>query len=261
MLHEYFFLSRSMFQAARSTRNSSLAARLAGESIELAIKALIVLVGKEPSNTHKIGDCLSEIPELQSLMADLWGKDFDFMIQMVDEDVNTPQMRYGAAGSYIDKKTKLIAAATAEEPTIWTDWTSKLYQELMWSLHEAIWENYPERDTEVVKKLNFRPIYKSELHSKVAYPNRSKSFMGMVLQPEINGIETEFSAFIPIERISSTGKQDYFVRVRISKETAVDQQVIDAPTGLTLKGFRWIGRPIEGVRLKLYEARSRIQPL
>ena len=131
-LHEYFFLSRSMFQAARTTRNSSLAARLTGESIELAIKALIVLVGKEPSNTHKIGDCLSEIPELKSLMADLWGKEFDFMIQMVDEDINTPQMRYGAAGSHIDNKTKLIAAATAQEATTWTGWISELYEELMW---------------------------------------------------------------------------------------------------------------------------------
>ena len=104
-LHEYFFLSRSMFQAARSTRNSSLAARLTGESIELAIKALMVLAGREPQSTHRIGDCLDEIPELKGMMADLWGKDLDFMIQMVDEDINTSQMRYGAAGSYVDKKT------------------------------------------------------------------------------------------------------------------------------------------------------------
>ena len=261
-LHEYFFQSRSMFQAARSTSNSSLAARLTGESIELAIKALLVLAGKEPSG-HRIGDCLDEIPELKGLMANLWGRDFDFMVQMVDEDINTSQMRYGAAGSYVDKKTQLIAAAAAKKARTWTDEISELYEELMSSLGAGIWENYPEEDTEkekAAKRIRMYPIFNNESPGKGAYPDFPKSLYGFVLQPTVNDIETEYFAIIPIDRLPSRGSENYWVRVRIDKETAVDQQVITTRTGLKLPSLRWIGRPVDGVKLSLYEARSRIQP-
>ena len=147
-LHEYFFLSRSTFRAAKTTTHSTLAARLTGESIELAIKAMLVLAGEEPPRTHMIGECLEKIPGLRSLMANLWGNDFDFMVQMVDQDINTSQMRYGAAGSYVDKKTELIAAAAAQNAKTWTDVTSELYEEITTSLGMAIWENYPEENSE-----------------------------------------------------------------------------------------------------------------
>ena len=234
-LHEYFFLSRSMFQAARRTRNSSLAARLTGESIELAIKALIVLVDREPPTTHRLEDCLSVIPELKGLMSDLWGNDFDLMIQMIDEDINTSQMRYGAAGSHIDKKTNLIAAATARQAKTWTDEISELYEELMASLRAGIWENYPE-DGRAAKRIRLHPIFKSEHPKASVYPDYSRSLFGFVLQPELNGIETDYLAIIPIDRPPSRGSEDYWVRVRIDKETAVRAKSDTDENGLaTLK--------------------------
>ena len=105
------------------------------------------------------------------------------------------------------------------------------------------------------------PKFKDKKPGKVAYPDIAKSLYGFVLQPKVNGIETDYFAIIPLDRLPNRGSRNYWVRVRIDKETAVDQQVITTRTGLKLSSFRWIGRPIDEVQLSLYEARSRTRPL
>ena len=190
-------------------------------------------------------------------MANLWGKDFDFMIQMVDEDINTSKMRYGAAGSYVGKKTNLIAAAAARQAETWTNEIAELYRELMSSLGEGIWENYPE-DGKAIRRISMYPVFEGEPPREGVYPNFPRSLFGFALQPEVNGIETEYYAVIPVERLPSRGSENYWVRVRIDKDTAVDQQVLQTRTGLVLSSFRLIGRPVDELRLHLYEARSGI---
>ncbi len=235
---------------------------MTGESIELAIKALLVLTGREPPTTHKIGDCLGKVPELRKLMERLWKKDFEFLIQMVDEDINASQMRYGAAGSYIDKKTGLIAAATAHKATTWTAAVTEIYEELMGSIGSAIWENYPQEDSrgmKMEKRITMRPIlFASDRSRKDCYPSFPKGCFGFILTAERLEIETEYCATIPIERLPKKGQRDYWVRVRIDKETAVDQQVMQMESNLELTKLKWIGRPVEGVRLKLYIAKSNL---
>ena len=259
LLHEYFSRSWGMFDAAERTEESGVAAMLTGLSFELAIKALVVLVGQEPpKGKHEIAKSLAKIPELRSLLEELWDRDLDFLIQFIDEDINSSQMRYGAAGSYKQKGTELIAAATAHESTTWTAAVSELYEEIMCSIGATIWENYPEEDRngqKVQRRIKMHPIFKAGTPKDV-YPHYKTSVYGLTLLAEINGIETEYGATIPIEGMSKDGS--YSVRVRIGKDTAVDQLVVQRSGLQSLSGFKWIGQPVDGVRFKLYEALSNL---
>ena len=259
ILHDYLSRSWGMFDAAERTEQSGVAAMLTGLSFELAIKALLVLVGDEPSDGHKIAESLNRVPELRILLEKLWDADLDFLIQFVDEDINSSQMRYGAAGSHKQKRTELIAAATAHKSATWTAAVSELYEELMCSIGAAIWENYPEEDREgrkVRRRIKMYPLFKAGAPT-VVYPHYHPSLYGLTLLAEVNGFETEYGATIPIEGMNKDGR--YWVRVRIGKDTAVDQLVEQRDRKLSLSEFRWIGQPIEGVRFKLYEARSTLQ--
>ena len=256
ILHEYFSHSWGMFYAAERAEHSSVAAMLTGLSFELAFKALLVLVGREPPITHKIADCLVMVPELRGLLEKLWEMDFGFLVQFVDEDINSSQMRYGAAGSHKDKRTQLIAAATAHKPTSWTAPVAELYEELMSSIGATIWENYPledRRGRKVRRRVKMYPTFDSK-GPRAVYPHYSSSLYGLMLTAEVNGVDTEYGAIIPVEGLQKDGT--YWVRVRIGKDTAVDQRVTQGSGGHKLAGFRWIGQPVEGVRLRLYEARS-----
>ena len=245
-----------MFDAAEHTSQSGVAATLTGLSFELAIKALLVLVGREPEPTHKIAECLELIPELQDVLRQLWGTDLEFVVQLIDEDINSSQMRYGAAGSRKDRSTKLIAAATAQNAKTWTLEVSELYEELMHSVGSAIWENYPREDRsgqEVRRRFRLGAVFLPGTRYE-AYPSFNSSMFGLLLLAERHGVDTEFGAIIPIDGMRKDGT--YRVRVRIGRDTAVDQEVVQQRGDLTLAGFRWVGTPVEGVRLRLHEARS-----
>lgn len=245
-----------MFDAAERTEQSGVAAMLTGLSFELAIKALLALVGRERRNTHKIAECLNMVPELRPLLEKLWGSDLEFLIQFVDEDINSSQMRYGAAGSYRDKSTKLIAAMTADKPMTWTEAVRELYEELMCSIGAAIWENYPEEDRrgqEIRRRFKTYPEFQGEAPEDV-YPICHKSVFGLLLMAKVNGVDSDYGAIIPIEGMKKDGV--YWVRVRVGKDTAVDQQIVQEGNSRSLSAVRWIGKPVEGVRLSLYEARS-----
>ncbi len=256
MLHEYFSRSWGMFHAAEHTDQSGVAAMLIGLSFELAIKALLVLVGRERRDTHKIAECLNMVPELRTLLEELWGSDLDFLIQFVDEDINSSQMRYGSAGSRKDQSTKLIAATIAHKATDWTADLRELYEELMCSIGAAIWENYPEEDRQgrrVQRRIKLYPVFGTKT-PKPVYAHYKTSLFGLILLAEINGIDTDYGAIVPIEGMEKDGT--YWVRVRVGKGTAVDQQVIQQGRFRSLAAFKWIGEPVGGVRLRLHEARS-----
>ena len=146
------------------------------------------------------------------------GSGLRFLIQFVDEDINSSQMRYGAAGNHKDKRTKLIAATTAHKPTTGTEAVRELYEELMCSIGTAIWENYPEEDRNgrrIQRGLKLRPLYNTATPTDV-YPHFRRSLFGLILVAEVDGIDTDYGAIIPIEGM---GKEDtYWVRVRIGRE-------------------------------------------
>ena len=147
------------------------------------------------------------------------------------------------------RKQTLIAAAAARRAETWADEISELYGELMSSLQDGIWENYPE-EGKAVRRIRLYPIFKGEHPREGVYPDFPKSLFGLVLQPEVNGVETAYHALIPIDKLPSGGSKNYWVRVRINKDTAVDQQVIRTQVGMQLASLRWIGRPVDGVRLR-----------
>lgn len=257
-LHEYFSRSWGMFTAAESAVESGTAAMLMGLSFELAFKALLVLVGREPPDrTHKISSCLEQVPELRGLMQGLWEADLNFVIQFVDEDVNSSQIRYGAAGSRQDRNTKLVAASFARTPKTWTASVRELYEELMGSIGGAIWENYPREDRRgqaLYRHFKMRPAFRGGARTLDVYPRFSRDIYGMLLSAERDGVDTEYGAVVPLEGLRKNGT--YWVRVRIARETAVDQRVVQTSNGIHLDRMKWIGEPVEGVRLKLFGVKA-----
>lgn len=165
MVHDYFSRSWAMFHAAERSHDSGTAAMLVGLSFELAFKCLVVLSSRyndEPPSVHSLSDVLQKIPSLRPLLETLWQDDLDFVIRLVDEDINSSQIRYGAAGSRKSRQTGLLASAVATDASTWTRWTVELYEELMGSLGSTIWRNYPRADRqgrELRKRVEMHPAY------------------------------------------------------------------------------------------------------
>ncbi len=81
-LYEYYCMSWATRVAAETTRHPPLAARLVGESFELAIKALHILIQgpeKELKFGHKLSELLSDVPTMEGILRKLWGKDLDYV--------------------------------------------------------------------------------------------------------------------------------------------------------------------------------------
>ncbi len=262
-LYEYFSRSWGMFAAAESSKNSATAAMLVGLSFELALKTLLVICTPRtefPPNTHRISGCLGEIPQLKKLLQDLWGEDLDFVVQFVDEDINSSQIRYGAAGSKRDKETRLVAATFAEKPSYWADSVRELYEELMGSIGAAIWENYPKTDKngkEFHRRFEISPALKPGIAVPPdMYPGIGREVFGYFVGAKRRGIDTESGAIIPMEGRSEEG--EFWVRIRIEKDTAVDQKLTQIKgKGLRLEGqCRWVGQPVDGVSLHVFQMRS-----
>ena len=93
IIYEYFCMSWAMRVAAEHTRYPPLAARLVGESFELAIKTLNILArGPEQPLTHGHGleSLLNDVPKLAGLLSGLWGEDLKYVVSLVDGDKPHP---------------------------------------------------------------------------------------------------------------------------------------------------------------------------
>lgn len=196
----------------------------------------------------------------------LWRDDLDFVVRLVDQDINSSQIRYGSGGGRKSKKTGLLASAFATDASTWTRWTVEFYEELMGSLGTAIWRNYPRTDRQGRELQNWVEIHPSyaglnEEESKAksqdqpsVHPGFKDSVFGFLLFANRDGERTETGSIVPLGR---TAPEEYWMRVRIADDTAADVLVVQTEDAMSLTNrFRWVGRPLSNVHFELYEARS-----
>ena len=149
ILYEYYCMSWATRIAAEGTTHPPLAARLVGESFELAVKVLHIL-SQGPERKlkfgHSLGGVIRHMQPLERLLRNLWGGDLDYVIDILEGECNPSQVRYGAGGGKSNKRSRIIPSGYAETSGVWTSTTLTLYEELMSSLGQAIWSNYPKGD-------------------------------------------------------------------------------------------------------------------
>ena len=118
-LYEYYCMSWAARVSAERTDYSPLAARLVGESFELAIKVFHTLVQgptEELKFGHRLSALLGDVPPLERMLRDLWGADLDFVIELMDGECDPSQVRYGAGGGKVTKAGRVIPSGYAEGP-------------------------------------------------------------------------------------------------------------------------------------------------
>lgn len=82
-LYEYYCMSWATRVSAERTDYPPLAARLVGESFELARKVFHTLVQGPTGELkfgHRLSALLSDVPPLERMLRNLWGADLDFVI-------------------------------------------------------------------------------------------------------------------------------------------------------------------------------------
>ena len=269
MVHEYFSRSWAMFHAAERTRDSGTAAMLVGLRFELAFKCLVVLASRcddEPPAVHGLSDVLRKIPPLRPLLETLWQDDLDFVIRLMDEDINSSQIRYGSGGSRKSRQTGLLASAFATDASTWTQWTVGLYEELMGSLGATVWRDFPRTDRrgrKLHRRLEMHPAYaglnsdESKVKSRdqpTVYPRVKDSVYGYLLFAVRDGELTDTGSVVPLGRYA---REEYWARVRVARDTAVEVRIVQTEDAMHLTNdFRWIGRPLRDVHFTLHEALS-----
>ena len=116
--------------AAEYTRHPPLAARLVGESFELAVKVLHILIqgpAKELKFGHNLSALLGDVPSMERMLRTLWGRDLDYVIDIMDGECDPSQVRYGAGGGKANKGDRMIPSGYAETSKVWTSTTLTLY--------------------------------------------------------------------------------------------------------------------------------------
>ena len=101
ILYEYYCMSWATRIAAERTTHPPLAARLVGESFELAFKLLHILSQgpeQELKFGHSLGALIRHTQPLERLLKNLWGGDLDYVIDILDGECSPSQVRYGAGG-------------------------------------------------------------------------------------------------------------------------------------------------------------------
>ena len=154
-IYEYFCMSWATRVAAECTSHPPLAARLVGESFELALKVFHILISGPNGGLkfgHKLSELLRDYPPLEGMLRKLWGDDLDYVIDIMHGECDPSQVRYGASGGRVNKGNRVIPSGYAMTPKVWTSTTLVLYEELMSTLGRAIWSNYPKGDR------NGRPV-------------------------------------------------------------------------------------------------------
>ena len=264
-LYEYFNNSWACRVAAEQTRHSPLAARLVGESFELALKMFLILARGPNATltfTHSVREILEAEPSFGSLLRNLWKDDIDYVLDIIDEDLRPAELRYGAAAGRIDSNSKLIPSGWSCDPGVWTETTKQFYEELMWSLGNAVWENYPLGDRKgepIIRQIQLTPIIADpgpestslREEKQVGFDN---NVWGMLLIAEKDGEESVYWGVVPLERWPSTKNQEYFVRSRISRTAVADVRVKIVRGQITIGQVRIKGLHEEGWRLTLHSA-------
>ena len=272
-LYEYFCMSWAARVAAERTVHPPLAARLVGESFELAIKALHILSrgpGLDLKFGHSLSVILGDVPKLERLLRDLWGDDLDHVVDLMDGECNPSQVRYGAGAGKATKGTKVIPSGHAEAPTVWTSTTLTLYEELMSSLGQAIWSNYPlgdrhgspvnrrfELSLAVGTPANPRRMSAAEeaaLQTKATSDPTIWAFLLMAVDEQAGGTPASYWGVIPTDRLNDPDGTKFYVRARVSPNMVADVEVTKGARGFSVGGARIAGREGGAYRLTIHSA-------
>ena len=271
-VYEYFCMSWATRVAAETTSHSPLAARLVGESFELAIKVLNIL-SRGPENKLKYGHSLTaiigDIPILEQMLRKLWDRDLDYVLSIVDGECNPSQVRYGSSGGNSRKGAKILPSGYAETADVWTSTTLKLYEELMLSLGRAIWSNYPEGDRNgnpVERHIsispatgtmdNPRPMSVEEETAMGKNRTWDHTVWAFILKAESTGLEVPYWGVIPMERLNDPEEEEYYVRARVSANMVIDVEVNKKAKGFSVGGCRIAGQEDGEFRLVIHTAQA-----
>lgn len=272
-LYEYFCMSWAARAAAERTGHAPLAARLVGESFELAIKALNILIrgpGQDLKFGHSLSAILGDIPLLERLLRNLWGGDLDHVVDLMDGECNPSQVRYGAGAGKATRGSNVIPSGYAEAPDVWTSTTLTLYEELMSSLGQAIWSNYPQGDrygnaihrrielTPVVgTPAELRPMSAEEVAALQAKATPDPTVWALLLQAadeQAGGKRAPYWGIIPMDRLNDPDGTTFYVRARVSANMVADVAVTKSAGGLSVGDVRIAGREDGTYQLTIHSA-------
>ena len=270
-LYEYFCMSWAARMAAEATRHAPLAARLVGESFELAIKAFGIVV-QGPNGKLKYGHslraALTNMGAAESLLRQLWGDDLDYLVSIMDEECSPSQVRYGAGAGRPTKQAQVLPSGYAEQPDVWTASTLTMYEELMSSLGHAIWSNYPEGDRHgnaikhqirlylaVGDPDNPGTMSREEESDLEATTSLDPTWWGLVLKASSgDSRKIPYWGIIPLDRFQDAVGTKFFVRARVSQTMVVDVEVTKRASGIEVGRIRIAGQSDSQLRLKIYSA-------
>ena len=272
-LYEYFCMSWAARVAAERTDHAPLAARLVGESFELAIKALHILSrgpGQDLKFGHSLSVILGDVPQLERLLRNLWGADLDYVVDLMDGECNPSQVRYGAGAGKAARGTRVIPSGHAEAPAVWTSTTSTLYEELMSSLGQAIWSNYPPGDrhgSPVNRRLELSPAVGTPSNPRpmsaaeeAAWQTKATSgptvwaFLLMAVGERAGETPAPYWGVIPMDRLNDPDGTKFYVRARVSANMFADVEVTKRSRGFSVGGARIAGREGGTYRLTIHSA-------
>ena len=273
-LYEYFCMSWATRVAAERTDHPPLAARLVGESFELAIKVLHTLIQgptKQLKFGHRLSALLGDVPPLERMLRDLWGADLDFVVEIMDGECDPSQVRYGAGGGKATKPGRVIPSGYAETSDVWTSSTLTLYEELMSTLGQALWSNYPNGDRHadpVERRIELapatgtqedpRPMTREE--EAALQQKRIDSTIWAFILKAVNEEGTApgipYWGIIPMERLNDPDGTRLFVRARVSLNMVADVEVTKNGGGFSVGGVRIAGREDGTYRLAIYSAHA-----
>ena len=270
-VYEYFSMSWATRVAAEATDHAPLAARLVGESFELAIKVLNILSrgpGTKLKHGHSLTGVLADMPILEQLLRRLWGSDLDYVISIMDGECNPSQVRYGASGGSTSKGADILPSGYAESADVWTSTTRQLYEELMLSLGRAIWSNYPDGDRNgnpVERHIRIDPAIgtidsprpmseREEAELEETSGTWDPEVWALIVKAESSNVEVPYWGIIPLERLDDPDEIEHYVRARVGGNMTIDVEVKRSAKGFSVGGCRISGREDGEVRLTLHTA-------
>ena len=272
ILYEYYCMSWATRIAAEGTTHPPLAARLVGESFELAVKVLHIL-SHGPERKLKFGHNLSalirHIQPLERLLRNLWGGDLDYVIDILEGECNPSQVRYGAGGGTPNKRNRIIPSGYAETSSAWTSTTHTLYEELMSSLGQAIWSNYPKGDRNgnpVVRHFKMVPTKAGPEGPRPIGAEEETALQKEMMDPTIWALilsavntdpaapEVPYQGIIPLQRLNDPVGESFYVRARVSASMVADVQVTKTNDGVSVGSCRIAGRETGRYHLAIHAA-------
>ena len=206
---------------------------------------------------------------LERLLRNLWGGDLDYVIDILEGECNPSQVRYGAGGGKSNKRSRIIPSGYAETSGVWTSTTLTLYEELMSSLGQAIWSNYPKGDRNgnpVGRRLKMIPGKVGPEGPRRFSAEEEAALQKEMMDPTIwawilTAVNTDPAApvvpywgIIPLQRLNDPVGTSLYVRARVSASMVADVQVTKTNGGFSVGSCRIAGRETGRYQLEIHSA-------